>query len=76
MPKPHELTFDDLLRAGLQVPLHDELPAEDPPADMGKTPRRVRSARIAAEDPPADMGKTPIHPRKTDPMAEESGFDA
>lgn len=23
MPKPHEMTFDDLLRAGLRVPLQD-----------------------------------------------------
>lgn len=29
MPKPHELTFDDLLRAGLRVPLQDEEPESE-----------------------------------------------
>ena len=30
MPQPHELTFDDLLRASVGVPLQDE-PAPDEP---------------------------------------------
>ncbi len=33
MPKPNELTFDDLLRAGLRVPLQDEQPPEEPTPD-------------------------------------------
>ncbi len=28
-PQPHELTFDDLLRAGLRVPLQDGEPEPD-----------------------------------------------
>ncbi len=29
MPKPHELTFDDLIRACVGVPLQDETPQPD-----------------------------------------------
>ena len=37
MPELHELTFDDILRAGLRVPLQDRKPApetdEEPESD-------------------------------------------
>lgn len=37
MPKPNELTFDDLLRASVGVPLQDEpQPAEEPLLDKQK----------------------------------------